>query len=605
MAASPTANRPRIAYVITSSQAAEFLRGHLAYLRKTGYDVSVISSPGKSLMRLGEAEGARFIAIPMTRGISPLRDLVSLCRLWRALRRLSPDIANVSTPKAGLLGGLAAVLARVPNRVYVLRGLRLETATGIRRSILWLAERLACLCAHRVICVSDSLRRKALSLGLVEMENTVVLCSGGSRGVDGIRFHPVPRSDPSVAEMRRKLGIAAEDLVVGFVGRFTRDKGVSDLLEAFSRLCPSFPQLRLLLVGAFDEEDPLPPSARRTITNDRKIVCPGSVSDTSLYYHIMDVVTLPTYREGLPNVVLEASASGKPVVVSRATGAVDSVKENVTGLLVPVGDSGALAESIGQLLRGPELRARMGLAGRNWIEQEFRPEAAWEAQAKLYCEMTEKNSRPRSRRGQLVKSAFDRVAATLALLVGSPLLLLIAVAIRMFQGRPILFRQMRIGFQERPFPCLKFRTMTDGRGEDGQLLPDEQRLTRLGRFLRSTSLDELPELINVIRGEMSLVGPRPLLTQYLDRYTLEQRRRHEAMPGITGWAQIHGRNLASWERKFDLDVWYVEHQSFSLDLKILAVTIWKTLRREGISQTGHATAKEFTGSPTLKSAREN
>jgi hypothetical protein len=166
LAASQTADRPRIAYVITSAQAAEFLRGHLAYLRKAGHDVTIISSPGESLVRLADAEGARFTTIPMTRGISPLSDTVSLCRLWRAIRRLRPSIVNVSTPKAGLLGGLAAVLAGVPNRVYVLRGLRLETATGIKRRILWLAERLACLCAHRVICVSDSLRQNVLNLGL-------------------------------------------------------------------------------------------------------------------------------------------------------------------------------------------------------------------------------------------------------------------------------------------------------------------------------------------------------------------------------------------------------------------------------------------------------
>lgn len=588
-------DRPRIVYVITSAQAAEFLRGHLSYLRKAGYDVTIISSPGESLVRLAEAEGVRFIEIPMTRGISPLRDLVSLWRLWRAARRLYPDIANVSTPKAGLLGGLAALLARVPIRIYVLRGLRLETATGIRRWILWLAERLACLCAHRVICVSDSLRQKILSVGLVQMEKTAVLGAGSSRGVDATRFHPVSRGDPSSAELRGKLGIAEDELVLGFVGRFTRDKGISDLLDAFSQLRPTFPQLRLLLVGAFEEEDPLPLSARQTIANDPNIVCSGSVGDTSPYYHIMDVLALPTYREGFPNVVLEASASGKPVVVTRATGAVDSVKENITGLLVPAGDAQSLAEAIARLLREPELRSAMGLAGREWIEREFRPEAVWKTQVKLYGGMMENNFWRRSRRGQALKRLFDRAGATLALVVVAPLLLLIVLAIRLFQGKPILFRQIRTGFQGRPFPCLKFRTMTDKRTADGQLLPDEQRLTRLGRFLRSTSLDELPELINVICGDMSLVGPRPLFTQYLDRYTPEQRRRHEVMPGITGWAQIHGRNAASWEQKLDFDVWYVDHQSFWLDLKILLITIWKTLKQEGISQPGHATAKEFMG----------
>ena len=158
---------------------------------------------------------------------------------------------------------------------------------------------------------------------------------------------------------------------------------------------------------------------------------------------------------------------------------------------------------------------------------------------------------------------------------------------------PIFFRQQRPGLDGKPFILLKFRTMTEDRDEHGNLLPDVKRLTRLGRFLRRTSLDELPELFNVLKGEMSLVGPRPLLMQYIDRYTAEQARRHEVKPGITGWAQINGRNAITWDKKFEYDVWYVDHQSFWLDLKIIALTIWKILKREGINQQGYATAEEF------------
>ena len=184
-------------------------------------------------------------------------------------------------------------------------------------------------------------------------------------------------------------------------------------------------------------------------------------------------------------------------------------------------------------------------------------------------------------------------------LVLSPLLLAVAGIVQIFLGSPVLFRQLRPGYKGRPFTCLKFRTMTDRRDANGHLLSDAERLTPLGRFLRSTSLDELPELINVIRGEMSLVGPRPLLMQYLVRYTPEQMRRHEVKPGVTGWAQINGRNAASWEQKFAYDIWYVENQSFWLDLKILALTPSKILTREGISQPGHATMREFDGAPPI------
>ena len=169
-------------------------------------------------------------------------------------------------------------------------------------------------------------------------------------------------------------------------------------------------------------------------------------------------------------------------------------------------------------------------------------------------------------------------------------------------GPPVLFRQMRPGLHGRSFSLLKFRTMNDERDEKGELLPDEKRLTGLGRFLRSTSLDELPELFNVLKGEMSLVGPRPLLMQYLDRYTPEQARRHYVKPGITGWAQVNGRNAIAWEEKFKLDVWYVDNVSFWLDVKILAVTVWKILKREGIIQPGRATVEEFMG-PHAKAKR--
>jgi sugar transferase EpsL len=195
----------------------------------------------------------------------------------------------------------------------------------------------------------------------------------------------------------------------------------------------------------------------------------------------------------------------------------------------------------------------------------------------------------------LGKKLFDLLLGLPALIILSPLYCFIALTVRGRIGRPLLFRQVRPGLHGKLFGLLKFRTMTEDRDHQGNLLPDEKRLTRLGRFLRSTSLDELPELFNVVKGEMSLVGPRPLLMQYLDRYTPEQARRHEVKPGITGWAQVNGRNAITWEDKFKLDLWYVDHVSFWLDLKIIAMTIGKILTREGISQPGHATAEEFMG----------
>ncbi|MGC8784283.1 MAG: sugar transferase [Armatimonadota bacterium] len=198
-------------------------------------------------------------------------------------------------------------------------------------------------------------------------------------------------------------------------------------------------------------------------------------------------------------------------------------------------------------------------------------------------------------RSPLLKRFVDILGASIGIVLTTPLMLILAVLVRVTMGKPVLFRQKRPGLHGKPFVMLKFRTMTDRRDVNGELLPDELRLTRFGKWLRSTSLDELPELFNVLKGEMSLVGPRPLLMEYLPRYTPEQARRHEVKPGITGWAQINGRNALSWEEKFKLDVWYVDNWNLWLDMKILLLTLWKVLKREGISAEGSATMPVFTG----------
>jgi len=195
----------------------------------------------------------------------------------------------------------------------------------------------------------------------------------------------------------------------------------------------------------------------------------------------------------------------------------------------------------------------------------------------------------------VIKRCIDITGAMVGLIIVFPLLMIIAIAVLVGMGRPIIFKQMRPGLNGKPFYMYKFRTMTNEKDDHGNLLSDEMRLTRLGRFLRSTSLDELPELFNVLKGDMSLVGPRPLLMQYLDRYTPEQARRHEVKPGITGWAQVNGRNAITWEEKFALDVWYVDNWSLWLDMKILAITVVKVFKREGISAEGEATMSEFMG----------
>jgi glycosyltransferase involved in cell wall biosynthesis len=379
--------RPRLVHMVTSHLSAGLMRGQLRYLRECGFDVTIVSSPGKGLDEVRELDAVKACAAPIEREISPWSDLVSLFRLWCLLRRLRPVITNVSTPKAGLLGGLAAWLNRVPCRVYTLRGLRCETGKGPKRGALILAERVACRCAHRVVCVSESLRQKAIALGLVDAARTVVLNSGSSNGTDPNRFAPTAERLEEAGELRKELNIPADAPVLGFVGRFTRDKGLCELIESFAQLQQQLPTLVLLLIGDFDEADPLPDRVRKTISTDPQIIWVGLVRDTAAYYHLMDVLAVPTYREGFPNVVLEAHAAGKPVVGTSVTGVVDAIVDGVTGILVSVGNAEKLTAACILLFEDEKLRERMGRAGRDRVLREFKRELIWSALEQEYMKL--------------------------------------------------------------------------------------------------------------------------------------------------------------------------------------------------------------------------
>jgi glycosyltransferase involved in cell wall biosynthesis len=363
---SRASQRPHIVVGITNPQTCLVLGGRLRTLREAGFRVTLVSSPGALLIRTAAQEGVESIAIPMRRGMAPAADLLSLLRLCRLLWRLKPEMTEFSTPKAGLLGSVAAMLCGVPSRVYLLRGLRLETSTGLKRRILLAAERLAAACSHAVLCNSESLRNQALALRVAPESKLRLLGSGSSSGVDVERFSPGP------GILRTGLGLPPDAPVVGFVGRLTRDKGLPELVEAFDAILAAKPQAHLLLVGWFDaSEDALDRGLRSRIKNHPRIHLTGYVADTAPYYRVMDVMVLPTWREGFPNVVLEAAASGIPVVTTLCTGSRDAVVPEVTGLLIPPGYPVAIREAVLQLLGNPQRRCRMGEAARAWVLQNY------------------------------------------------------------------------------------------------------------------------------------------------------------------------------------------------------------------------------------------
>ena len=363
---SHTSQRPHIVVGITASQSCMILGGRLRTLREAGFRVTLVSGPGELLTRTAAKEGVESIAIPMRREIAPVADLWSLLCLCWMLYRLKPEMTEFSTPKAGLLGSVAAMLCGVPSRVYLLRGLKLETSTGVKRRILLAAERLASACSHTVLCNSESLRDIALALRVAPASKLHMLGGGSSNGVDVEHFSPGPGS------LRARLGLPTDAPVVGFVGRLTRDKGLPELVEAFDAILIAKPQARLLLVGWFDaSEDALGHDLRARIKNHPRIHMTGYVADTAPYYRVMDVMVLPTWREGFPNVVLEAAASGIPVVTTLCTGSRDAVVPEVTGLLIPPGYPVAICEAVLQLLRNPARRSRMGKAARAWVLENY------------------------------------------------------------------------------------------------------------------------------------------------------------------------------------------------------------------------------------------
>jgi len=358
--------RPRLVIGVTSDQTCLVLRGRLRALRLAGFEVTLIASPGESLTRIAREEGVTACAVPMQRGISPVADVISLVALWRVLRKLQPAITDFSTPKAGLLGNLAARMLGVPHRVYTLRGLKLESSRGLKQRLLLWSERVSARCAQVVLCNSASLHSEARVLRVAPEGKLRLLGHGSSGGVDAKKF------SPGLSGVRRELGIGDGDPVLGFVGRLTRDKGIPELLEAFEEILRAEPKCWLLLVGWFDEaEDALNMQQRARIMRHSRIKYVGPVVDPAPYYRAMDVFVLPTHREGFPNVALEAAACGLAVITTESTGARDAVLPEVTGLVIPAGNAEAITEAALALLWDDGRRRRMGEAGRKWVLERY------------------------------------------------------------------------------------------------------------------------------------------------------------------------------------------------------------------------------------------
>lgn len=361
---------------VTVSTSLRLMSGFPEFLASAGWQVHIVSAPGPELGTLGKHPNIHVHQVAMLRDPSPLADARALYRWTVLLRRIRPDVVMVGTPKAGLLGLVSAFITGVPVRIYHVRGLRLETAGPALRVVLAICERVAFALATSALSVSRSLRDRVIELGLVGSEKIVVLGRGSSNGVDLLHFRPATDAQ-TARDLKSQLGIDGAASVIGFVGRISRDKGIDVLVEASNLLDQAGVDHTVLIVGQREHagEDPLAPLR----TSGQLPVLVGPVLDPARFYQVMDVLCLPTLREGFPNVILEAGASGVPAVTTTATGAVDAVMDGVTGVLVPPKNPEALASALRSLLDDRESLHRLGDSARRFVEAYFDRALVWNA----------------------------------------------------------------------------------------------------------------------------------------------------------------------------------------------------------------------------------
>jgi lipopolysaccharide/colanic/teichoic acid biosynthesis glycosyltransferase len=392
-----------------------------------------------------------------------------------------------------------------------------------------------------------------------------------------------------------------EEFRVVFAGMMGMAQALDAVLDAATECAVTVPCARFVFVGGGVDRDRLEQRARELRLANVEFIPMQPLSAMRAIFDEADALLVhlkddPLFTITIPCKTQAYLAAGRPVIMAVPGDAADLVTRAGAGILAKPQNAPSLAEAVRRLVSLPaQERDRMGAAGKAFYEKELSIEVAVDKFQKIFDSLVKQHGKSRIRSAAWLKRAIDIAGGAAALAVFGPIMAVAALAVRLTMGLPPFFKQERPGLNERPFTLLKLRTMNQAVDAAGTLLPDGERLTRLGRLLRKTSLDEMPQFWNVLRGEMSLVGPRPLLPQYLPRYTAFQRRRHEVKPGMTGWAQVKGRNALTWERKFELDIWYVDHQSLWLDVKILLLTLLSVCRAQGISQSGHATVPEFQG----------
>ncbi len=374
----------KVVHMITSANSIGLMKGQLNYLVNAGYDVTVISSSGAGLQEVEKKENVKVKAIDMERTISPIKDLLALIKIILFLFKIKPDICNAGTPKAGLLGMIAAKLTRVPFKVYTNRGIPFEGSKGIKRKILIMTEKIACICSDKVVCISPSIEKLLLKFKITSNKKTLVFGIGSSNGLQLERYVYDNQIKENVNQIQKKYNLEKYKFILGSVGRMNSFKGTKETVLAFENLQKKYKNICLLLVGDKEEKDPISNEINDKVINNPDVFEVGKVSDPVPYYYLMDALSFPTYREGFGNVAIEAQATGTPVVTTNATGSVDTVLHNETGFIINVRSVEALEDAIEFFLKNPYLTKKMGEKGKEWVWKNFDSNYIWSSLEELY-----------------------------------------------------------------------------------------------------------------------------------------------------------------------------------------------------------------------------
>jgi lipopolysaccharide/colanic/teichoic acid biosynthesis glycosyltransferase/glycosyltransferase involved in cell wall biosynthesis len=573
-----------------------FLLPLIDRLISEGHQVHIACSKGKYTGSL-QAQGYIVHTVDTKRTLNMVSHLKTLWCLYRLIKKEQFDIVHVHTPVAAALGRVAAWAAGVPVIIYTVHGFYFhENMPAWKRQLIIFVEKCLGLITNMVLAVSKEDAVTAVRENIYPEDKVTYI----GNGVNIKRFANIERNG-----VRAKFGLNDRNKVIGFVGRIVEEKGVIELIAAMQPVVKAIPHAKLLFVGDVldsDRDKKTKDVIKNLLTKNgiaSNIIFTGFIEDIPRVLKSIDLFVLPSYREGMPVSVIEAMASGIPVIATNIRGCREEVVPGLTGLLVPVKDPAALAIAIISLLADPELCQQMGAEGRRRACELYDERIILDKQIKAYAkiinEWLETRSFAEKEHSQKTVQHWFKRAADIAVslmsltILGIPFLV-IAALIKIDSTGPVFFRQERIGKSGKSFRVWKFRTMVDGAISHGlglNVASNDSRITRIGKLLRNWGFDELPQLINILTGEMSIVGPRPTLSYQVEQYNDFQWQRLLVKPGMTSLAVINGRNLLSWDERIKLDVKYVSGWSLWLDLKIIIKTFWAVLvTKKGIYGSG-------------------